>query len=154
MCADLWTAGQQNARFIILIQEHVITVGWIQHNYGPTDVANPGLLSREGPRIGCRVHRPEGCPWLASGAVVLHTLKCVTAATKSHHPLLVWPVLCKSAKEHVELRGVGPRRRVCTAYGSLCSPERQARSKDNKLVLVGGSNLREMLIFLLAYYKS
>ena len=132
----------------------MITVGWIQHNYGPTDVANPGLLSREGPRIGCRVHRPEGCPWLASGAVVLHTLKCVTAATKSHHPLLVWPVLCKSAKEHVELRGVGPRRRVCTAYGSLCSPERQARSKDNKLVLVGGSNLREMLIFLLAYYKS
>lgn len=30
---------EQNARFIILIQEHVITVGWIQHNYG-TNVAN------------------------------------------------------------------------------------------------------------------
>ena len=27
--------GPQNARFIILIQEHVITAGWIQHNYGP-----------------------------------------------------------------------------------------------------------------------
>ena len=136
------------------MQEHVITVGLIRRNYGltdrPTDVANRGLLSRERPRIGCRVHRPEGCPALASGAIVRRTSTCVTAATKPNSDLSRGPSSANRRRHISGFLASFPGAVSRTACRSLCTPRGHARSKDSKLVLVGGSNLRAMLICLLA----